>query len=433
MTRRLPSRGFRRPIDRNSRDLVAFGGDDLSSVLPTGQTLAFARAGSQTVLDSAGRLLTLAAGELPFGCAYNATEGVFEPGLDINGFGHTNVCLRSEDFSNWTDIGTPTLTSGAKRCGDLVLDLLGDDAAGTLEGKKRVVAFTANAVKAIGIRVAQGTSTSSVIRLRDTTAGANRLLMAITWSAGVPAVAATTGSYLGKTRMFDGTWALFFQATSVTAANNNELEVYPATNAALTVASTGTLYVGGVQAENATACGSYVKTTTASATDVIADASVTIAFPPQDLTIYVRHAVPWWASATVLTVPFTILTLGDDTGVNYLRVRYEYASGWKVKCDYEDAAGSVGTVQAVTATPESTADFVIQLNNALSAARVRIDVGGGLGSYGTVLAAYGAAWSNALLSIGDTPAGGAGFHGVIRRLRIAPGAKTLTEMRGIVV
>ena len=77
--------------------------------------------------------------------------------------------------------------------------------------------FTGNAVKMFSTFVAQGTSTTTAFRLRDTTASANRLLSVVTWSAGVPSIAMTTGTYIGKERCSTGVWRLHFQTTSATA------------------------------------------------------------------------------------------------------------------------------------------------------------------------------------------------------------------------
>jgi hypothetical protein len=181
----------------------------------------------------------------------------------------TNLVLRSEDFSNasWASVGTPTLVSANRRCGSVVLDLLGDDDAGVLEGKTQTITFTGNAVKAFSIFFAQDTSTSSVVRIRDTTAGADRLLCAITWSGGVPTVTMTTGTLLGVDTLGNSCFRARVLTTSVTAANVNSLQFYPATDAALSVGNTGRINWGGVQPEdNVAICTSYIPTTTATVT-----------------------------------------------------------------------------------------------------------------------------------------------------------------------
>lgn len=233
----------------------------------------------------------------------------------------TNLVLQSSNFgTTWTAVGTPTRSAAAKYCGDIALDLIGDDSAAALEGYTQTVTFTADASKSFSFLVAQGTSTSTAVRLRDTTAGANRALGVITWSGGAPVYTATTGSQeRAPEPMGNGVWRIYALATGVVAANTNSLEFYPATDAALAVGSTGTIYVGGVQAENAIFASSHVPTTTGTVTrnkDVMADTNgnavwgdgaafklATDAFTrDQPRTIYaLMEQTQGWASAAYLT------------------------------------------------------------------------------------------------------------------------------------
>ena len=182
----------------------------------------------------------------------------------------TNLCLQSEDFgTTWAAIGTPTRSAAAKTCGVVNLDLIGDDDVTAVEGYSQTVAFTGNAVKAISFFFSQGSSVATTVRLRDTTAPADRLLGVITWSAGVPTLTMTTGTLLQISGPYgsSGVYRAEVLTTSVTATNTNSLQFYPATDAALAVLATGDVYVGGVQAENsALLASSYIKTTTGAVT-----------------------------------------------------------------------------------------------------------------------------------------------------------------------
>lgn len=159
---------------------------------------------------------------------------------------------RSRNFaSGWSSVGTPTRSADAFTASDGVpMDLIGDDAAGALEGYTQVRTFTGDAVKIVECRVKQDTSTSSVVRLRDTTASADRLLQVIAWSAGAPSITQTTGTLVSSTQVATGVYRLVFLTTSVTAANTNQVEIYPATTGALATANTGTLYVADVDSYN---------------------------------------------------------------------------------------------------------------------------------------------------------------------------------------
>ncbi|HTG26044.1 MAG TPA: hypothetical protein VK681_38965 [Reyranella sp.] len=166
-------------------------------------------------------------------------------------FGQPGLSFFSPDFSTgWSLVATPTRVAAAVTGTDGVsLDLIGDDNAGALEGYTKVCAFAGDAVKACCLKVRQNTSTSSAFRLRDTTAGANRLLGVLTWSGGLPVVTMTTGTYVGY-RVIGGSFRLSFISASVTTANTNQWEVYPATTSALATANTGTLYCGDLEIYN---------------------------------------------------------------------------------------------------------------------------------------------------------------------------------------
>lgn len=176
----------------------------------------------------------------------------------------TNLVLQSSNFgTTWAAVGSPTRSAAAAYCGSIALDLIGDDDAGNLEGYTQTITFTGNAAKSVSFLVKQGSSTSTVVRLRDTTAGADRLLVAITWSAGVPVATYTTGSSERASKSLGGgVFRVFALTASVTAANTNSLQVYPAADAALAVGMAGNIYCGGVQAENASTASSHIPTTT---------------------------------------------------------------------------------------------------------------------------------------------------------------------------
>ena len=276
-----------------------------ASLIPSravgGGTPTFTRATTATVLGYAAAaviadgptLLSCASGEARFMGARRVSEGVWAT-TDANGvalttgngasaactdasgpFGYlsegarTNLVLQSSDFTaTWTAIGTPTNAAG-DAVGGVTTQVIGDDSAVALEGYGQNVTFTGDAVKTVSLFVKQGTSTSSVIQLRDNTAGTNRLLAAVTWSGTVPVVTMTTGTDLTGTPVQLGTsgkYRLMFATTSVTAANTNALRILPATDAALSVLSTGTLECGGVQAENATFTSTHIPTTTGTVT-----------------------------------------------------------------------------------------------------------------------------------------------------------------------
>jgi hypothetical protein len=428
----FPSRGFRRTRERASGLLFAFGVDDLSTSLVTGQALSFDRDSSRTVIDSTGRLTTLTRDQVPWSCAYNATDAVWEPTLDCQRAA-TNLCLQSEDLgTTWAAIGTPTRTAAAKRCGDLVLDLIGDDAAGTLEGYSQVVTYTGNEGKGVLIHMAAGTSTSVVVRVRDVSAGANRLLATIAWASGVPTVTMTTGTAYTTVTLADGSYQFQFRTTTVTAANTNQIEIYPATTSALVTTNTGTVYVGGVQTQNQNYCNAYIKTTTGTVTtdDDLCTTTLT-AVPLSTYTIYARVARPARAgAASILTYTNQIMMWGTGGGGSSVSLSVDPVNltAYVTLLDAVPAAASV----AAALPASGVFDVCAQLDGVLTAPRVRIDIGSGFGSYSSTVAAI-TAWNNATLAIGSQNGASSALDSGIRRLVIASGARTLAEMRGLAV
>ena len=428
----FPSRGFRRTRERASGLLFAFGVDDLSTDLPTGQTLSLTRASGRTVYDASGRVQSIAHSQWPWSMQYNSTAAVWEPVLDLQPT-TTNLCLQSENFgTTWAAVGTPTRTAAATTCGDLSLDLIGDDASGTLEGYTQTVTFTANAVKAVSLFLKAGTSTSTVVRLRDTTASANRLLAVITWASGVPTVTMTTGTSFGTIACYGSVYRFLFQTTSVTAANTNSLEVYPATTSALAASGTGTVYAGGVQAENAVAPGSYRKTTTATASNTGDLVSATVVVPVTSaFTVYLRVARPFWSGVTS-GWSGTMLLFGQASSVTN--------GWWLIELDpinqrVNASLGQAGSGQVSYRTIPSTGlfDVCVQYRNLTTAGQSRIDIGDGNGfaAYSSTVAAI-SQWDSTTTYLGDRIATSQPYTG-IRRAIIASGERTLSEMQGLAV
>ncbi len=423
----IPTRAFRRPRERVSGLLFAFGVDEFTSSLPTGQSLTVTRGSPRTVYDTQGRVATIAHSQPPWSSVYNAQEGLYEPMLAIEG-ARSNKCLYSEDFSgaSWSAIGTPTRSAARARCGDVVLDLIGDDASGTLEGYSQVVTLSGAAVKTVSFFIKQGTSTSSVVRFRDTTAATNRLLATITWSSGVPSVAITTGVYITAVPCAGGVYRLLFQTTSATAANSNQVELYPATTSALVTTNTGDLLVGGVQVEDSVFPKSYNKTTSGTFSQSGEVVTAAIAWPLQALTVYARIARPTWAGLSgTLFSDRTIVNWNN--GGDLYKLQLDAAARTITSAVQSNA----GTLRSVSASIPSTSfiDIVAQFKSPTTGAVTNLDVGSGPGADSTATGVFTAMGTT--LYIGSISSGGNELDGGIRKLLIASGARTLAEMRGL--
>jgi hypothetical protein len=422
----FPTRGFRRTRERTSPYVLAFNADDYSFTLASGQTLTYSRSGTRTVFDSSGKIVTLAKNQPPWGAAYNTATGNREPVL-FTDRAVTNLCLRTEDFgTTWAAVGTPTRTAGAKAIGDLTLDLLGDDSAGTLEGYTQAVSFTGNAVKALSLFIAKGSATTSAIRLRDTSAGANRLLAIVTWAGTTPSIAMSIGTHITSIPCADGVYRILFQTSSVTAANTNQIEIYPAADSGLSVSETGTLYVGGVQAENYEAPRSYVKSlgsAGSSSSDVL---SATLGWLPQDFTVYARLQRPPWAGATMASGFVGGIISQWHTSGNRWGIRYEGATGGIV------AYLNDGTTSTTASASIGTGffDLCVQYNSVTSGGRLRVDTGSGFGAYSSTITGI-SAWAQTTVYLGQWSTSTENADAGVRRIIVAPGAHTLTGLRGV--
>lgn len=277
-------------------ELDATSNDDMESAATTGPQLTVTRAGAgKTRVDSSGNIDEVAADTILADYWWNGSTFVVR-GFRTESVAHLNGVRQSEDLgTTWANIGvtTPTLSTNTTTIGDLDLDLLGDDdAVVAAEGKEiQIQSLTGTTTRSVSYFIKEGTSTSSVVVVRDTTAGADRYLATITWSGGVPTVTQTTGTHIAVERLNSSVYRVMGTTTSaVNSANTNMLRLYPAANSSLAVANTGTIEFGGMQVENAqTWFSSYTPTTTASVTvpaDVVTVSTASISgFDSSQLTM----------------------------------------------------------------------------------------------------------------------------------------------------
>lgn len=236
-----------------------------------------------TYIDSDGVLRTVAANVLRDAHYVNGTRVV------LTERGSTNILLRSEDFgTTWSAVGSPTRTAGAHTLSGVSLDLIGDDDGAASEYYSQSPSFTGDGVKGVSLFMKAGTSQpagGSALVLGDNTAGANRLVAIITWTAaGVPSVSASTGTYIGYLALKDGVYRLLFQTTAVVAANSHDFSFRPC----IVAAQTGNVYAGGVQIENAIVPTSYIKTLGSQVTRTDDALSFAYAPVPQEMTLYIK-------------------------------------------------------------------------------------------------------------------------------------------------
>lgn len=341
----------------------------------------------------------------------------------------TNLVLQSSNFgTTWAAVGTPTRTGSAATCGVVALDLIGDDSGAAAEGYQQTITFTGNAAKAISFFVRQGTSTSTMVRLLDTTAADTKMLFVITWSGGLPVITASTGTSLGYTTHVDANGNAVFRVLAVTgavtAANTNVLSFFPATNGAAAGAPTGDVYIGGVQAEDGLFPTSHIPTTTA-----------TVARAADELNYSASGVTP-----QALTVDFQFYELGTYLVGGGTQIFQLGGSDPTLTLDaptagtgnYRALHVTAGGVSS-SATPSAVYGDLVEARLALASTGT-ITLGasknGGTESVGATSATetLGVAWNPALIKL--KIANGAAF--ALTRCRIVAGVQTLATMQTVV-
>lgn len=361
------------------------------------------------------------------------SDGIREtPTLLLEG-ATTNLVVQSTNFSvTWATTGPPTLTSGqTDPAGGATAYLIADTDGAAQQYISIQPTFTTSGVsKAISLFVRQGTALAaggSDIQLRDTTAGADRLLANITWANGVPTVIASTGTLLGVERYIGGWYRVLLQTVAVTVANTNELRIVPASVAA----QTGNLFAWGVQAENALNPSSY--NPTAGGTDTRATDSLTFPWSArvQTMTVYLRYIQQG-------LMPFasgTVGLFGIGTAVNGKRMEVRATAG-------ATTLSCVGSGVSGTVTPGATHGQVVEVvgwlrytgSTRTATTQLQAAVNGVVGTAGSVSASASMddTFGNNLLYVAGLAGGGIGTSLPMTHVAVMRGVQTIQTMRTVV-
>jgi hypothetical protein len=204
-----------------------------------------------------------------------------------------NLILNSSSIdeaeTEWTDGNasiTPT-TGQDDPWGGTTASLLDVPSAQAFSNYYTDPTFTGDGEKSVSISVKEGTSTATRFRLRDETAAADRRVVEVTWSGGVPSVAsiAGSGSIYDVEDEGDGWHRVGFTAESVVAANTNRFYIYPTGYGT----DTGNVYVAGPQTENADHVNHYVATSGTSATGYFSDVRFLAPRGVEFVEVHVQH------------------------------------------------------------------------------------------------------------------------------------------------
>ena len=382
-------------------------------------TGVFTRAGKKSL--AADNAMAVA----PYGMPPFGTVGG-EAALVLEGAA-TNLCIRSEEFDQWTN-SSVTVTTNATTApdGTTTADLL-TTAVGGGGSRYQTVTFTGNASKAFGLWLKPGTATITKFGIYDATAGAYRHLVTATWSGGTPTLTTDTGAGTLFTPTYDsgsGFWRVSATADGVLAANTNRFYVFPHTASA-----DGTCYAWGAQAVDATSLlGSYIATAGSTVARVADACYFPFTIKPQELTVYVR-GVEQSSANVAASASRGILHIGSAASADARAFLYQASAEAGYRFQHDPATGTetsnIGTAAAIGDVVElrgvigatGTATLGVSINAAAEATNGP-----------STAQALAAAWSAERLylnGIGTSNVGAFAFTHVA----VAFGTKTLAEMR----
>ncbi len=340
----------------------------------------------------------------------------------------TNLCLQSENFgTTWTAEGSPTRTAAARTVGAISLDLIGDDAGAGVEGYNQPITFTGDGTKVVSLYMSAGTSTVQYIGV-FATAIAWRHYISVTWSGGVPTLATVQGSgtLYAPVDLGNGNYRIAFSVANVVAANTNTLYIRCTDE---TGASLGTVYAGGVQVEDASAPGPYIKTTTTTASRVADACYFPFTLTPREMTVYVRGIEQMTANVAP-SADSGIVHIGSATFATDAKIaiyRNSGAAGYRTQHD----PGTVTATTAIGAT--ATIGDVVEIRAVLGStgtmtAGVSINTGTEATNGPSTAQALASAWAAQRLYLNSTGSSNVGAF-AYTHVAVALGTKTLAEMR----
>lgn len=339
----------------------------------------------------------------------------------------TNVCIRSEEFETWTQTScVVTANASVAPDGTTTADLITPSAS--VNGRvRRNVTFTGDAEKCIAVYLKAGTSTRSRFTLRDTTAGTDRVAIRISWSAGVPTLAAFSGSgtIYPVEALANGWYRILVSAEGVIAANTNEIAIFADDSA-----GTGTVYAWGAQAENAIVPSSYIKTEATTVTRNADSLYFPFTAPPQAMTVYVRGVENNRATDT-LGGQLGIVQISDAAGSDAYFAIINRSGSVGYSSIHDPAALSISGAVGTSVTRGDLVEFAGGAR-ASGAAFLSISVNGGAttSSADGTAQAFAGTWSGPRLylnSQGSSNAGQFAFTHVI----VAAGEQTMATMRSL--
>lgn len=362
------------------------------------------------------------------------SDGILEtPHLVIED-AESNLVPQSDALGSWASSGTITATAG-HAVGELDTWLLSDtDGTNAAYRSQPLSAFTGSAVKGLWVVWGRGTSpaaSGAFVRVRDTTAGVDRLNATITPNAdGSPNVAIVSSAGVALLSRFlrvEGGvayYALFLALNAVTAANAHEVRL----GAAVTGSQQGNVYFGGVTITDEPRVASWIDRPSAGAV-TRARESVGWLAPHVPTTAHVQ-LLDFLEVGAVQVSGAVVAALTDSAGANP-SVRVEASATGRYQVTHHNGTSSVSSVATAAPSVGDRVRVVAWLYDDGS-----VQIGQGLNGGLTVLGPRSAAL--ALPTAWGANAATRGFYlqpqttmskakTRLRRWKVAPG--TLTELQ----
>lgn len=332
--------------------------------------------------------------------------------------------IDDQDLTTFSTTGTPTVTGGqSDPAGGTDAFLVEDDDGGSVESIREVVSFTGDALKAVAVHLKEGTSppaSGTMVLLRDTTAGANRLDATVTWANGGPAVSMTDGVHLATLEYTDGWYRLLFQTESVTAANGNQFQLHPAG----TTAETGTVFAFQPQVEDARFPSSDTPTSGSTVTQATDALFFDYTADPQAMSVYTKHV----EMGTALTNFARLWSIGGTNNDPSLQV-FADSSVAQYRFRIDDGSNNGAQTAANTVAIGDVVETLVTVTSSGTATlSVAVNGGSTVSSSSDSIPALPQQWAAARLYLNNNGSSNEG-HNAFIGLKVALGVHSLADMR----
>lgn len=275
------------------QDLVFLAGGQCLQKYGTivrGVTPTVSRTGTNaTMVGPDGRILSAAANTARVEWLDLDGDGVLDTPALLQERAQTNL-VSSWDLTSWSTVGSPTVTGSiTDPAGGTAAYEVDDDDGGVLEGVSTPsdLGFGSDGEKGVAIALrAAGATVNTDIQVRDITAGSTaRHRIRVAFTDGVPATPTTAsgaGTAFAPQPLYDDWWLIRFTAENIVAANDNRLDLWPATAVA---SGTGTMQYYGPTVVDSPAISSLIPAAATRNADLV---SAPFYVPPTALTAYVK-------------------------------------------------------------------------------------------------------------------------------------------------